>query len=151
MSFQYCVGCLFGQIVECIAGQKLDIVVIPVCGDVHPVGIPVVAAGADAEDASVSVSCREFPYHYGAVTAISEVGCTCACSPCRKVCIPSPVASDMPLCSAVCDLVPGVAGVDYRISGTGVSVCLDAGIERMAFIALDEEAPRACGDFSYLL
>ena len=97
------------KIIECVLCHCGHISMIMLCNVVH--AIPVVAAGTNAEDASASTVCGEFPSHDCAIATISEIDTACLSSPVGCCRIAAPVTSNMPLGRTVRYSVSGITGI----------------------------------------
>ena len=103
------------------------------------VGIPVVAAGADADDTALAVLGRVLPGHDSAVAAHTQNLAASAGLPGCVVVIAAPVGTDVVLGRRVGDVVAVVGAIDLVRIVAGDEAC----IERMLVLATkDIEVPR---------
>ena len=104
------------------------------------VGIPVVAARTDADDASLAVMGGILPQHDSTITTDAENPTASAAGPNVIVVISTPVGTDVVLCGRVGDVVTGIGAINL----VGVITSDEILIDGMAILAVkDAECPRA--------
>ena len=99
--------------IECVLCHDLDVLVeLFSIACFVGVGVPVVAARADADDAALAILGGILPSHDGTVATYAEHLASCARLPCCMVVISTPVGADVVLCCGVGDMIAGISAVN---------------------------------------
>ena len=77
--------------------------------------IPVVTAGTDTDDSTLTIVGRIFPSYDSSVATYAQDLTTCTCLPCSMVIVTAPVGTDVVLSCRVGDVIAGIGAVNLLL------------------------------------